>query len=121
MQTENLGERRGGGVATRIAYQNGIWGPTFSNIKTAPTHGKRKKISEKLAYLKFIKNLEFETTKVFERENMERENIRNIETQLEMTRLDEDQMTRSVSSPKRSEKHEPKVNLDPGSLLHVGA
>ena len=49
----------------------------------------------------------------FEQENIERENIKNIETRLETTRLYEDQMTRSVNSSKRSEKHEPKVNLDP--------
>ena len=37
----------------------------------------------------------------------------NIETRLEMTRLDENQMTRSVNSSTCSKKHEPKVNLDP--------
>ena len=95
MQIDNVGEQRGGCVATRIADQDGIWGPTISDIKTAPTHGKIKRISEKLAYRKFIKDSQFETRKVFERENIERENITNIETGLEMTRLDENQMTRS--------------------------
>ena len=85
MQTDNLVKRRGGGVATRIADQDGIWGPTLSNIKMAPTHGDVETISEKLSYRKSIKDSEFETRKVFERENIERENIRNIETQLEMT------------------------------------
>ena len=56
--------------------------------------------------------MEFETKKIFEWENIERENIGNIETRLETTRLDEDQMTRSVNSSKQSKKHEPKVNLD---------
>ena len=37
MQTDNIGEQRGGGVATRIAEQDSIWGPTLSDIKTAPT------------------------------------------------------------------------------------
>ena len=54
MQTDNVGERRGGGIATRIAYQYGIWSPTLSEIKTAPTHGNVRMISEKLAYRKFI-------------------------------------------------------------------
>ena len=45
-------------------------------------------MSEKLAYCKFIQDSEFETREVFERENIE-----NIATQLETTRLD-DQMTR---------------------------
>ena len=88
MQTENVGERRGGGVATRIADQDGIWKPTLSDIKTEVIHGESEMISEKLAYRKFIKDSEFETRKVFERENIEeRENIRNIETRLKMTRL----------------------------------
>ena len=80
MQTENVGEQRSGGVATRIADQDGIWGTTLSDIKTAPTNGDVETISEKLAYRKFIKDSEFETRKVFEQENIERENIRNIET-----------------------------------------
>ena len=50
-------------------------------------------INEKLAYCKFIKDLEFETRKLFERENIGCENIGNIETRLEMTRLDKNQMT----------------------------
>ena len=83
MQTDNVGRQRGGGVTTRIADQDGIWRPTLSKIKTAAIHGKSETISEKLAYRKFIKDLEFETRKVFERENIEeRENIRNIETRL---------------------------------------
>ena len=63
-----------------IADQDGIWGTTLSNIKTAPTHGDVETISEKLVYRKFTKDLEFETRKLFERENIEHKNIRNIET-----------------------------------------
>ena len=68
MQTENLGKRRSGSIATRIANKDGIWKPTISDIETAPTHGEIETISEKLAYRKFIKDSEFETSKVFERE-----------------------------------------------------
>ena len=64
--------------------------------------------SEKLAYCKFIKDSEFETRKVFEREN-----IKNIRTRLETNRQDENQMPRSVDSSKLSKKHKPGVNLDP--------
>ena len=39
-------------------------------------------------YLKFIKDVEFETRKLFEQKIIERKNIRNIETRLKMTRLD---------------------------------
>ena len=72
VQTDNVGDKRGGGVATRIADQDGIWRPTISDIKTAATHGDVETISEKLAYCKFIKDSEFETRKLFERENIER-------------------------------------------------
>ena len=69
--------------------------------------------SEKLAYLKFIKDSKFETGKLFERENIERKNIRNIETRLKMTRLNENQMTRSENGSTRSKKYKPKENLEP--------
>ena len=93
MHIDNVGKRRSGGVATRIANKYGIWNPTLSDIETAPTHGKIETISEKLAYRKFIKDSEFETSKVFERENIkERGNIKNIETRLRMTRIDEQKM-----------------------------
>ena len=94
MQKNNVGEQRGGGVATRIADQDGIWRPTLSDIKSAAIHGESETLSEKLAYCKFIKDSEFETRNVFERENIkEREYIRNIDTQLKMTGLDDRQMT----------------------------
>ena len=75
IQTDNVGDRRSGGIATRIANKEGIWEPTLSDIGTAATHGKIKTISEKLAYCKYIKDSEFGTSKVFEWENIERENI----------------------------------------------
>ena len=81
MQTDNVGKRRSSGVATRIANKDGIWEPTLSNIGIAATHGEIKTISEKLAYRKYIKDSEFETSKLFERENIkERENIDDIPT-----------------------------------------
>ena len=80
---------------------------TPSDIRTAPTHGDVESIREKLSYRKFIKDSESKKREVFEQENIE-----NIGTRLETTRLD-DQMTRSVDISKRSKKHEPEVNLDP--------
>ena len=86
----------------------------LSNSITAAIHGESETKSEKLAYRKFIKDLEFETRKIFERENIEeRENIKNIETRLKMTRLDDKQMIRSENSSTRSKNHGQKVNLDP--------
>ena len=93
IQTDNVCNRRSGGVATRIANKDGIWEPTLRNIGTAANYREIKTISEKLAYHKFIKDWEFETSRVFERENIgERENIKDIETQLRMTQIDEQKM-----------------------------
>ena len=71
IQTDNVDDQKRGGVATRIANKDGIWEPILSDIGTAATHGEIKTISEKLAYRKYIKDSEFETSKVFERENIE--------------------------------------------------
>ena len=132
MQTDNVGKRRSGGAANRIANQDGVWRPTLSDIKAAAIHGERETISEKLAYRKFIKDSEFETRKVLERENIkDRKNIKNIETRLRMTRLENKQMenieerkniknietrlrmTQSENSSTCSKNNGPKVNLDP--------
>ena len=110
MQTDNVGHRSNGSVATRVVDQDGIWRPTYRYVRTAPTNGEIETISEKLAHRKFIKDSEIETREVFERENIE-----NIGTRLETNRLD-DQMTQSVDSSKRSKKHKPEVNLDPDPL-----
>ena len=69
--------------------KDGIWEPKPSDIGTAATHDKIKNISEKLVYCKYIKDLDFETSKVLEQENIEGENIKDIETRLSMTRIDE--------------------------------
>ena len=48
----------------------------LSDIKAAAIHGKSERISEKLAYRKFINDSEFETRELFEQGNIEkRENI----------------------------------------------
>ena len=56
MQTDNVGDQRDGGVATRVVDQDGIWRTMDSNIRTALTHGDVESISDKLAYCKFIKD-----------------------------------------------------------------
>ena len=43
----------------------------LSEIEMAATHGESEKITENLAYRKFIKDPECETSKVFEQENIE--------------------------------------------------
>ena len=93
IQTDNVSDRRSGGVATRISNKDVIWNPTLSEIETAATYGEIETISEKLVYRKFIKDLDFKTSKVFEREIIEeRENIKDIETRLRMARIDEQKM-----------------------------
>ena len=92
IQTDNILDRRSGSVATRIANKDGIWEPKPSDIGTAATHGESESISEKLVCCKYIKDLDFETSKVLEGGNIERENIKEIETQQSMIRIDEQKM-----------------------------
>ena len=92
VNTDNVLDRRSGGVATRITDKDGIWEPKPRDIGTAATHDEIKKISEKLAFSKYIKDLDFETIKMFDQENIERENIKEVETRLSMTRIDEQKM-----------------------------
>ena len=63
-------------------------------------------------YCKFIKDSEFKTREVFVQEKSMHENVENIGTRLEKTRLD-DQMNRSENSSTLIEKHEPKVKPRP--------
>ena len=62
IQTDNVGDQRSGGVATRIAKKDGIWETTLSDIGMAASHGGIKRISEKLEYRKYVKDSEFETS-----------------------------------------------------------
>ena len=72
IQIDNLLDRRSGGVATRIADKDGIWRPKPSDIGRTATHDEIKKICEKLAFRKYLKDLDFETIKMLEREHKER-------------------------------------------------
>ena len=82
--------------------------------RMAHTHDK-KTIGGKIAYRKYIRDLEFETREVLERETSNKI-IGNIGTWLDKTQLDDNQMTWSTDGSKRSKKHEPKVNPDPEPL-----
>ena len=87
METDNIGHRSNGSVATRVVDQDGIWRPTDRGVRMALTHSYIETISEKLAYHKYIRDSEFETREVFDLETLN-QNIENIGT-----RLDENQMT----------------------------
>ena len=78
IQTDNVLDQRSGGVHTRIVDKDGIWEPKPSDIGTAATHDEIKNICEKLAFCKYIKDLDFETIKMLEREHKERENIKRM-------------------------------------------
>ena len=80
--------------------------------RMARMHDDTETISEKLAYCKHISDSEFETREVLELETSN-QNIEHIGTRLYKTRLDDNQITRSMDSSKRSENHEPEVNSDP--------
>ena len=69
ISTDNVLDRRSGGVATRIADKDRIWEPKPSDIGTAVTNDKIKNISEKLSFRKYLKDLDFETIKMLERDH----------------------------------------------------
>ena len=92
VNTDNVTDRRSGGVTTSIADKDGIWGPNPSDIGTAATHDEIKNISEKLAFSKYLKELDFETIKMLERQHKKRENIKEIETRLSMTQIEKQKM-----------------------------
>ena len=51
-----------------------------------------KYINEKLAFSKYLKELDFETIEILQRDHRARENMKEIETLLNMTRIDEQKM-----------------------------
>ena len=74
----------GGIVATRIENSDGIWRRTANDNRMAHTYDNIENISENIAYRKHIRDLEFETRAVLERETS-KENIENIGTPLDKT------------------------------------
>ena len=92
VNTDNVTDRRSGSVASKIADKDGIWRPKPSNIGTAATQDEIKNISGKLAFSKYLKELDFETIKILQRDHKARENMKEIETRLSMTRIDEQKM-----------------------------
>ena len=73
VNTDKVTEWRSGGGATSIADKDRIWGPKPCNIGLAATHDEIKNISEKLVFRKYLKDLDFETIKILEREHKEQE------------------------------------------------
>ena len=69
------------------------------------------------AYPNYIKNSELETREVFKTETWNPENIQRTLPIDIVTRLHDNQLTRSTDSSKHEERHEPEVNLDPEPSL----
>ena len=82
METDNVGHRIYGIVATRIEDPNRIWRSTDRDDSMARTHDNIETISKKIAYRKHIRNPEFETREVLEPETSN-QNIENIGTRLD--------------------------------------
>ena len=59
IQKYNVTDGRSGGVATSIADKDRIWRPSPSDIRTAATHDDLKNINEKLAFRKYLNELDF--------------------------------------------------------------
>ena len=76
INTDNVLVGISGGVATRIADKDRIWRPKPSDIGKVATHDENKNMSEKLSFRKYLKDLDFETIKILEREYKEQENIK---------------------------------------------
>ena len=91
IETKNVGNLLDGIVSTRIENSNAIWRCTDREDRMAHTHV-FETIREKIAYRNHIRNSRIETGKVFERETSN-ENIENIVTRLDKTRLYNNQMT----------------------------
>ena len=83
IETDNVGNLLDGIVATRIDNLDGICRRTARDDRMAHTHD-IETISKNIAYHKHIRDSEFETRKVFERETS-KENIENIVTRLDKT------------------------------------
>ena len=69
VNTDNVTDQRSGSVATNISDKDRIWKPKPSDLGTAATHDLIKNISEKLAFNKYLKELDFETIKMLQRDH----------------------------------------------------
>ena len=79
MNTDTVGHRLGGIFANRIEDPNRIWMSTDRDDRMAHTYDNIETIIKKIVYRKHIRDSEFETREVLERETSN-QNIENIET-----------------------------------------
>ena len=96
IEIENVGNQINGIVTTRIENSDRIWRPMDRGDRIVHTHD-IETISQKIAYHRNIRDLEFETREVLEQETSN-QNIENIGTRLDKTRLDDNQITQPTDS-----------------------
>ena len=85
---------------------------TFRDSRLAYTHN-FERISKTTAYCNHIKNSELETREVFKQETWSPENIQRTLPMNIVTRLNNNQLTRSTDSSKHEDTYKPEVNPDP--------
>ena len=61
VQTQNITDGGTGGVTTRIVDKDGIWRAGPGDIRDAATHASDKDFNTKLAYRKYLNDLDLET------------------------------------------------------------
>ena len=76
VNTYNVTDGRSSGVATSIADKDRIWSTRPSDIGTAATHEDLKDINEELVFRKYLKELDFETIEILQRDHRARENMK---------------------------------------------
>ena len=89
VQTNNITDGGTGGVTTRIADKDGIWRARPSDIIMAATHASHKDFDAKLAYCKYLNDLDLETIQMLERDKRARENMENNLTRTDRQNLGE--------------------------------
>ena len=77
VQTYNVTYGGTGGVTTRIGDKDGIWRSGPSDIRMAATHANDKDFDAKLAYRKYLNDLDLETIQMLEQDKRARENMEN--------------------------------------------
>ena len=72
VQTYSVTDGGTGGVTTRIVDKDGIWRAEPSDIRMAGTHASDKDSAAKLAYRKFLNDLDLETIQMLEQDKRSR-------------------------------------------------
>ena len=89
VQTYNVTDGGTAGVTNRIADKDEIWRAGPRDIRVAATHASDKDSAAKLAYRKFLNDLDLKTIQMLERDKRAQENIENNLTRTDRQNLGE--------------------------------